>query len=208
MQHGPETPSNSTPQSQEPVSDAQERDLSSANPSTTQEPASESFFETWAKGQDMPMGPSMLFLAGVILAFIVIMRSLIKSSAKRKLQTHTMGDTSQRIEKIKNHAKGSMDPARQAMVDAENLTRRMGAGWTTKPPKSKSYCKKPMNGSLNLNMPQLGLLILNQYKRPYPTQASHPKPSTEHGSIKTVKIGNGLMKNAPPKQNPKNPSSE
>jgi len=73
------------------------------------------------------MGPSMLFLAGVILAFIVIMRSLIKSSAKRKLQTHTMGDTSQRIEKIKNHAKGSMDPARQAMVDAENLTRRMGA---------------------------------------------------------------------------------
>jgi hypothetical protein len=89
--------------------------------------ASESFFQTWAKGQDMPMGPSLLFMAGVILAMIVIMRSLMKSSAKRKMQTRTMGHPSQRIDKINDRAMGSMDPARQIMVDAENLTRRMGA---------------------------------------------------------------------------------
>jgi len=69
----------------------------------------------------------MLFSAGVILAFIVIMRSVMKSSAKRKQQSRTMGNTSERIESLKNRAMGSMDPARQAMVDAENLTRRMGA---------------------------------------------------------------------------------
>jgi len=87
----------------------------------------ESFFETWAKGQEMPLGPSLLFMAGVLLALIVVMRSLMKSSAKRKLQTHTMGNPTERIEKMHNRAKGSMDPARQAMVDAEDLTRRMGA---------------------------------------------------------------------------------
>lgn len=94
---------------------------------TAQDSGSESFFETWAKGQEMPMGPSMLFVAGVVLAFIVIMRSLMRSSAKRKHQTRTMGDPTERIETLNQRAKGSMDPARKAMVDAEELTRRMGA---------------------------------------------------------------------------------
>tara|TARA_R110002096_G_scaffold173781_7_gene348803 strand:- start:202943 stop:203761 length:819 start_codon:yes stop_codon:yes gene_type:complete len=94
---------------------------------TAQDSGSESFFETWAKGQEMPMGPSMLFVAGVVLAFIVIMRSLMRSSAKRKHQTRTMGDPTERIETLNQRAKGSMDPARKAMVEAEELTRRMGA---------------------------------------------------------------------------------
>ncbi len=127
MQHGPETPSKSTPQTDEPVLSPQEQDLSSADGQTEQESGSESFFETLGKGQDKPLGPSMLFMGGVLLALLVIMRSVMKSSAKRKLQTRTMGDTTERIDKINTRAKGSMDPARQAMVDAENLTRRMGA---------------------------------------------------------------------------------
>lgn len=94
---------------------------------TIQDSGSESFFETWANGQEMPMGPSLLFAAGVILAFIIIMRSLMRSSAKRKHQTRTMGDPTERIETLNQRAKGSMDPARKAMVEAEELTRRMGA---------------------------------------------------------------------------------
>jgi len=132
LQHGPETPSNSTSQTDEPVLSSQEQDLSTTEGQTQQESGSESFFETWSKGQDMPMGPSMLFMGGVLLAFIVIMRSLIKSSAKRKHQTRTMGDTTERIDKINDRARGSMDPARRAMVEAEDLTRRMGAVLDTK----------------------------------------------------------------------------
>jgi len=128
LQHGPETASISPQETEEPVLSPKEQDLSSAaEGQTVQESGSESFIETWAKGQDMPMGPSLLFVAGVVLAFLVVMRSLMKSSAKRKMQTRMMSDPSERIEQINDRAKGSMDPARQAMVDAENLTRRMGA---------------------------------------------------------------------------------
>lgn len=92
-----------------------------------QESTGESFFETMFKNQEMPASSAMLMVAGLVLAFLIIMRSLIKSSAKRKRLTRSMGNTSQRIETIREHARGSVDPARQAMVDAENLTRRMGA---------------------------------------------------------------------------------
>ena len=150
LQHGPDTPSKSPETvigelvAQEPVVsdlivDEQARvDQTNASPGemvedTAQESVEgESFFQTWAKGQDMPMGTSLLFMAGVILALIAIMRSLMKSSAKRKHQTRTMGDPSERIEKINDRARGTMEPARQAMVDAENLTRRMGAVLDTK----------------------------------------------------------------------------
>jgi len=98
----------------------------------SQEGGGESFFETWAKGQEMSLGPSLLFVAGVLLAIIVVMRSLMKSSAKRKRQTHTMGNPTERVERIHDRARGSMDPARQAMVEAEDLTRRMGAMLDTK----------------------------------------------------------------------------
>lgn len=91
------------------------------------EPASESFFESLVKGQDTPPTSSMLFMAGVLIAMIVMMRSLMRSSAKRKMQTRTMGDPHERIEKINERATGSMEPARQVMVEAEDLTRRMGA---------------------------------------------------------------------------------
>lgn len=97
------------------------------DPQTLQESTGESFFETMFKNQDMPPSSAMLMVAGLALAFLIIMRSLIKSSAKRKQQTRSMGNTSQRIDTIREHARGSVDPARQAMVDAENLTRRMGA---------------------------------------------------------------------------------
>lgn len=89
--------------------------------------SSESFFESMLNGQEMPTSSTMLMVAGVVLAFLVIMRSLMRSSAKRKQQTRSMGDTSERIATIREHARGSVDPARQAMVDAEDLTRRMGA---------------------------------------------------------------------------------
>ena len=147
MQHGPETPSTpaqthtdtQTSTQSVPVdtavdtgaADVQDQtaaqDQAEMMDQTAQDSGSESFFETWAKGQEMPMGPSMLFVAGVVLAFIVIMRSLMRSSAKRKHQTRTMGDPTERIETLNQRAKGSMDPARKAMVDAEELTRRMGA---------------------------------------------------------------------------------
>lgn len=89
--------------------------------------SNETFFESMLNGQEMPTSSTMLMVAGVVLAFLVIMRSLMRSSAKRKQQTRSMGDTSERIETIREHARGSVDPARQAMVDAEDLTRRMGA---------------------------------------------------------------------------------
>ncbi len=94
---------------------------------TETESGSKSFFESMVEGQNMSTGSSMLMLAGVVLAMLVIMRALMKSSAKRKMQTRTMGDPSQRIERINERAAGGMDPARKAMVEAEDLTRRLGA---------------------------------------------------------------------------------
>jgi len=116
---------NQTPQGQD-LSDVSTTDTVSG---LTQvgEPASESFFESLVNGQDTPPASSMLFMAGVLLAMIVMMRSLMRSSAKRKMQTRTMGDPQERIEKINERATGSMEPARQIMVEAEELTRRMGA---------------------------------------------------------------------------------
>jgi preprotein translocase subunit SecG len=87
----------------------------------------ESFFQTWMNGQENPIVPSMLFLMGILLALIVLMRALRRSSSKRKLQTHTMGQPSERIEKLNRQAHVSMDPAQRAVVEAEDLTRRMGA---------------------------------------------------------------------------------
>ncbi len=89
--------------------------------------AGESFFQTWMDGQENPIVPSMLFLMGILLALIVLMRALRRSSSKRKLQTHTMSDPSERIEKINHQANVSMEPAQRAVVEAEDLTRRMGA---------------------------------------------------------------------------------
>ena len=94
---------------------------------TETETGSKSFFESMIEGQGMSAGSSMLMLAGVVLAMLIIMRSLMKSSAKRKMQTRTMGDPSQRIERINTRAAGGMEPARKAMVEAEDLTRRLGA---------------------------------------------------------------------------------
>ena len=87
----------------------------------------ESFFQTWMKGQENPIVPSMLMLMGILLALIVLMRALRRSSSKRKLQTHTMGQPSERIEKLNRQAHVSMEPAQRAVVEAEDLTRRMGA---------------------------------------------------------------------------------
>lgn len=87
----------------------------------------ESFFQTWMNGQENPIVPSMLMLMGILLALIVLMRALRRSSSKRKLQTHTMGQPSERIEKLNRQAHVSMDPAQRAAVEAEDLTRRMGA---------------------------------------------------------------------------------
>jgi hypothetical protein len=87
----------------------------------------ESFFQTWMKGQENPIGPSMLFLLGIMIALFVLMRALRRSSSKRKLQTHTMGQPSERIEKLNRQAHISMDPAQRVVVEAEDLTRRMGA---------------------------------------------------------------------------------
>jgi hypothetical protein len=106
---------------------ASAQDLNEAKDKTIQESDSESFFQSWADGQEMPMGPSLLFAAGVVLAFIVIMRSLMRSSTKRKQQTRTMGQPSERIERLNERASGSMDLSHKAMIDAEELTRRMGA---------------------------------------------------------------------------------
>lgn len=121
----------STANETEPVQNSADgADSVQMNPAETEldpNSTSESFFETWARGQEMEIGPSMLMVAGVVLAFLVIMRSLMKSSAKRKKQTRSMADPSDRIETINRQATGSMDPARKTMVDAEDLTRRMGA---------------------------------------------------------------------------------
>lgn len=96
-------------------------------PQVVEESSGENFFQSMLKDQEMPASSAMLMVAGVVLAFLIIMRSLIKSSAKRKQQTRSMADTTERIDTIRERARGSMEPARQAMVDAEELTRRMGA---------------------------------------------------------------------------------
>lgn len=123
MQYGPETSTTPPKATSQPAAGSE----SATEPAVEQAEGSESFFQTWSKGQDMPMGPSLLFMAGVLLAMIIIMRSLMRSSARRKQQTRTMGQPSERIEHINDRARGTMEPARQAMVEAEDLTRRMGA---------------------------------------------------------------------------------
>ncbi|MFK7760354.1 MAG: hypothetical protein AB8C13_10465 [Phycisphaerales bacterium] len=155
MQHGPSTPTASTPEPTqsgtdqgvqtsldtlqpdagegevgEPVagkSVAEESNGQQSIQDSTLEQESPSFFESLTAGQEMGFGPSMLFLGGIVLALLVTMRMLMRSSSKRKLQTHTMGQPSERIDKINTRASGSMDPARKVMVEAEELTRRLGA---------------------------------------------------------------------------------
>lgn len=145
MQHGPSTPTVSTQEPTQGGSDLgsqSSQDTTQTTPTndlvgdsneeiTTQESSlaedTPSFFESLAAGQEMGIGPSMLFVGGIVLALLVTMRMLIRSSSKRKLQTHTMGQPSERIDKIHNRASGSMDPARKVMVEAEELTRRLGA---------------------------------------------------------------------------------
>lgn len=146
------------------------------NPQTIQESSGESFFQTMFKDQEMPTSSAMLMVAGVVLAFLIIMRSLIKSSAKRKQQTRTMGDTAERIDTIRERARGSMEPARQAMVDAEELTRRMGAVLDNKATKIELLLEEATERIAQLERANRDLRVQQSMSQPI-SQAS-PKAET------------------------------
>ncbi len=129
----------------------------------------ESFFQTWIDGQENPIVPSMLFLMGILLALIVMMRALRRSSSKRKHQTRTMGDPSERIEKLNRQAHVSMEPAQRAVVEAEDLTRRMGAVLDNKAARIEILLQEA-----NERIEQLERASREQLDQ---AQASHPAPT-------------------------------
>lgn len=146
-----------------------------------QESTGESFFETMFKNQEMPASSAMLMIAGLVLAFLIIMRSLIKSSAKRKQQTRSMGNTSQRIDTIREHARGSVDPARQAMVDAENLTRRMGAVLDNKATKIEILLEEATERIAQLERANRDMRVQQSMAPQSPTPA--PDPAQENTPV-------------------------
>ncbi len=163
----------------EAPADTQPADTQHDQGLAVQESAGENFFQTMLKDQEMPASSAMLMVAGLVLAFLIIMRSLIKSSAKRKQQTRSMGNPSERIETIRDHARGSVEPARQAMVDAENLTRRMGAVLDNKAAKIEVLLEEATERIAQLERANRDLRIQQSMAPQTPAPAPQAEPTPE-----------------------------
>ncbi len=79
------------------------------------------------QAQDNPLIPSLLLAGGVLLAIMVLFRSLRKGHRIRKARDRQTPSPAARIAEIHERAQSSMDPSSRSMVDAEQLARRVGA---------------------------------------------------------------------------------
>lgn len=79
------------------------------------------------RAQDNPMLPSLLLVGGVMLMIFVLFRSLKKNHSVRVTRDHQTGSPADRIAEIHQRAQSSTSPANKAMLDAEEITRRLSA---------------------------------------------------------------------------------
>jgi Family of unknown function (DUF6115) len=71
--------------------------------------------------------PTILLVGGVVLMLVLMMRMLIRNTKSNRRRTHNLPDPSERIQNIHDSAQASMLPSQKAMVDAEEMARRLGA---------------------------------------------------------------------------------
>lgn len=71
--------------------------------------------------------PNVLLFAGVFLMVILLMRVLRKNTQANRRRMNTQGSPSSRIADIHAQAQSSITPSTKAMVDAEEMARRLGA---------------------------------------------------------------------------------
>jgi len=71
--------------------------------------------------------PNVLLFAGVFLMVILLMRVLRKNTQANRRRSNNQGSPSRRIADIHAQAQSSITPSTKAMVDAEEMARRLGA---------------------------------------------------------------------------------
>lgn len=71
--------------------------------------------------------PGLLFLCGIILALMILMRGTKRSHSKRAAQTESMENPSDRLAQMHRQASMSMEPASRALVEIEEVGRRFSA---------------------------------------------------------------------------------
>lgn len=79
------------------------------------------------RAKENPLLPSFLLLGGVMLMIVIMFRSLKKNHSTRARRDHATGSPADRIAEIHERAQSSMTPANKAMLDAEEITRRLSA---------------------------------------------------------------------------------
>jgi len=99
---------------------------SAATQGTAEGEPSGSVFESIGLGGDNLL-PGMLFLGGIILALMFLMRGTKRAHAKRSVQTETMENPSERLAEMHRQASMTMEPASRALVEIESVGRRFSA---------------------------------------------------------------------------------
>lgn len=79
------------------------------------------------RAQDNPLLPSLLLVGGIMLMIFILFRSLRKNHAVRATRDRAIGTPSERIAEIHQRAQSSTTAADKAMLDAEEITRRLSA---------------------------------------------------------------------------------
>ncbi len=76
--------------------------------------------------------PGLLFMLGIVVALLVVMRGVRRNSVHAKAQTRAMSDPTERIENLRSNAARSMEPAQRAYVELEDVARRLSASLDNK----------------------------------------------------------------------------
>lgn len=76
--------------------------------------------------------PGLLFMLGVVVALLVVMRGLRRKSSHTKAQTRAMSNPTERIDNLRVNAARSMEPAQRAYVELEDVARRLTASLDNK----------------------------------------------------------------------------
>ena len=95
--------------------------------SETDDSASQSVFRSIMPEDSSNMTTSLMFIGGILLAFIVLMRATRKKSAIRTAQTRSMDNPSERLSELHRQATASMQPVQRALVELEETARRFAA---------------------------------------------------------------------------------
>lgn len=144
MQHGPRPPSTNDeppapdartlPQGRSKDAQTGQRDAAQNGTARVEDTRDEtgmvepsaSVFESIGLGGENLL-PGVLFLGGIILALMILMRGTRRSHTKRSNQTRSMENPSDRLAEMHRQASMSMEPATRALVEIEEVGRRFGA---------------------------------------------------------------------------------